>query len=208
MKQNEAARLVAVLIVSYPTQGGKLGEGQQVKMAEVFADALGDLSYEACNTALRVLIQTRQFMPSVSEIRSTVLDLQRGPVRAGGDAWGSVLRAIREKGVYRTPGVDFQFQDSTTARCVSALGWTELCNSENVVADRARFIELYDKLATETRRELQAPALAAARGHRELAPPPRHSRTLELVTSADDRVTDASPFTAALHGLLGGGDVH
>lgn len=169
MKKSEAARIVAVLLIAFPAQGSKLSETQQTQLAEVFADTLGDLSYGQCNAAIRVLIQTRQFMPTVSEIRTAVLDLERGPVRSGGDAWGSVLQAMKSKGAHRSPGVDFTFDDPVVAHCVQRLGWRDLCLSENTVADRARFIELYDKLAVEQRREAQSPALAAARERRQLA---------------------------------------
>lgn len=169
MKQSEAAKLVAVLLVAFPSQGSRLSSVQQTTMAEMFADMLSDLSYEQCNAALRVLIQTRQFLPTVAEIRSTALELARGPAPSGGEQWGSVTRAMREKGAWRVPGEDFVFNDPITAKCVQAMNWTALCLSENSVADRARFIELYDKLAGDARREAQAPALAAAREQREIA---------------------------------------
>ena len=169
MNRQETAKLVAVIRSACPAQGGKLTNQQQLEMLDAYHALLSDLTYEQCNAAVCVLLQTRSWMPSVADIRSTALDLDRGPSRPGGEAWGSVQRAIHEQGVYRRPGVDFVFHDSTTARCVAALGWTELCNSELQTADRARFIELYDKLAAETRRELQAPQLAAARERRELA---------------------------------------
>ena len=168
MRQSEAAKLVAVMLVAYPSQGAKLSAHQQTTLAEVLADTLGDLSYEQCNAALRVLIQTRPFMPTVAEIRSTAIDLTRGPVRAGGDAWGIVLRAISKHGAYRSPGVDFTLDDAIAARCVEALGWRELCLSENATADRARFIELYDAMATQAKRERQSPMLAAAAQKRRL----------------------------------------
>jgi len=190
VKQSEAARLVAVLLVAYPAQGSKLNAQQQTTLAEVFADMLGDFTYAQCNAALRLLVQTRQFMPTIAEIRSAVLDLERGPVTAGGDAWGDVLAAMKSKGAHRTPGIDFTFPDVTTARCVQRLGWRDLCLSENTTADRARFIELYDKLATETRREKQAPVLAAAREQRELG---------------ESTQQQAGKLIALVAGKLGGG---
>ena len=41
------------------------------------------------------------------------------------------------------------FTDPVTAQCVASLRWRELCDSENQAADRARFVELYDKLAAQ-----------------------------------------------------------
>jgi hypothetical protein len=160
--RQEAAKLVAVIIASCPAQSSKLDSGRASAMVDAYEALLSDLTYEQVNAAVRVLLQTRSWMPSIADIRSTVLELQHGPVRAGGDAWGGVLRAIKGEGAYRTPGDDFKFRDPITARCVAALGWQELCLSENPTADRARFIELYDKLAQQDRKEATSPMLAAA----------------------------------------------
>lgn len=167
MNLEESAQLVGYVLVAWPAQGSKLNDPQQVTMAKVWRDALGDLTYEQCQAAVCVLVQTRQFMPTVAEVRGAVLELEHGPVRSGGDAWGEVLDAMKNKGAWKSPGVDFVFDDPATTRCVKCLGWRDLCLSENTIADRARFIELYDKVAADRRRESQAPQLAAAREQRE-----------------------------------------
>lgn len=166
MNRDETAKLVAVMLAAVPSN--RIDARQVPSMIDAYADLLGDLSYAQCNAALRVLLQTRTWLPSVADIRGAVTELLAGPVRGGGDAWGEVLRTIAAKGAYREPGRDFAFQDPITARCVSAFGWKSLCLSENATADRARFIELYDKLAAQGRRETQAPSLGAASEHRQL----------------------------------------
>lgn len=170
MNRQEAARLVAVILAACPAQSSKLDSQRQLGMVDAFEALLGDMSYEQANAAVAVLLQTRPYMPAVADIRATALELTRGPVAPGGEQWGSVLRAMNEQGAYRQPGTDFVFHDAITARCVQALGWRELCLSENTVADRARFVELYDKLAAQSQRESQSPILAAAKQHRELPP--------------------------------------
>lgn len=168
MNKEETGAIVAVIIASCPAQSARFTPASTVAMINAYSSLLADLSYEQCDAACRLLLQTRTWMPSVAEIRSAALDLTRGAVRAGGEAWGSVTKAIREQGSWRTPGTDFVFNDPVTARCVALMNWGDLCASENSVADRARFIELYDKLATETRREAQSPMLSAARQQREV----------------------------------------
>lgn len=166
MNRTETARLVTVMLSAVPSN--RVDPKSVPSMVDAYTDLLGDLTYEQCSAALRVLLQTRTWLPSVADIRSTALELQRGPRRAGGDAWGGVIRAISAEGVHRTPGVDFVFRDPVTARCVAALGWESLCNSENPHSDRARFIELYDKLAEQDRKEQQAPLLSVASEQRRL----------------------------------------
>jgi len=162
VNQSEAARIVAVICTSYPQQASKLDREAKLGMASTFALMLDDIPYDRANAALRVLIQTRTWMPSVADIRSTVAELERGPVRAGGDAWGSVIAAIRAQGAYRTPGTDFVFHDPLVARCVEALGWQNLCSSEMAASDRKQFVDLYDRLADQRRRQTVAPSLQSA----------------------------------------------
>jgi hypothetical protein len=161
MTRDEAAKLVAVMLAAVPSH--RVDARSVPGMVVAYADLLGDLSYEHCNAALRVLLQTRTWLPSVADVRSAALELSSGPVRAGGDAWGSVLQALKHEGAYRTPGKDFVFADSVISKCVDRLGWQELCLSENQVSDRARFIELYDQFAVQNRREQQSPILGEAR---------------------------------------------
>lgn len=162
MKKSEAAELVASLMAAYPAAQTNNATSR------VYESMLADLDCRAANAAVAALIQTRQFMPTVADIRATVLELQNGGVAPGGEAWGMVLAAVRRWGAYRTPGTDFQFDDEITAKCVKSLGWSEICGSENQQADRARFIELYDKLAAHAHREQQSPVLGAAKQAREL----------------------------------------
>lgn len=180
MTKDDAGALISVMLAAVPSH--RVDPRAVPAMVTAYADLLGDLSYEQCNAALRVLLQTRTWLPSVADIRAAALELQRGPVRAGGDAWGGVIRAISAEGSYRQPGTDFVFSDPTTAKCVEAFGWANLCNSENQVSDRARFVELYDKLASQGHKEAQSPALAAAADRRAL------NGVTDLISSAAKRL--------------------
>lgn len=170
MTKAEAAKLVAVLLASYPNtpQARVSSSGQTVQTSEVYERMLADLEYPTANAAVERLLATSRFMPTVAEIRDACMDLIHGDQRAGGEAWGECVKAISRWGIYRVPGVDFMFSDPLVARCVAALGWQNLCNSENQAADRARFIELYDRLAVGARRDTNTNQLPAAQRLRAL----------------------------------------
>lgn len=168
MTRQEAARIVTVILAACPAQSARVDASRATGMVDAYAALLEDLSYEQCSAAVRVLLQTKTWMPSVAEIRSAIVELQIGPVSPGGEQWGEVLRAVGRYGSYRKPGTDFQFKHPVTARCVAALGWAEICLSENTVADRARFIDLFDKLAVQQQRESVSPTLAAAKTARAI----------------------------------------
>jgi len=162
MTKPEVAKLLAVIMAAFPFS--KLSDASSV----IYERMLADLDYPAANAAVERLLATARMPPTIAEIRDATLTMQTGEVRPGGDAWGEVLAAIGRFGRGRVPGTDFRFKDPVTARCVTALGWRELCDSEMVTADRARFIELYDRLAAMVRRSQLSDHLPAAQRFRAL----------------------------------------
>ena len=164
MTRAEAAKLLSVLRAGFPRAFAQIDAEQADMMISVWAEMLEDLTYPQVNAAVRALFQTNTFMPSIAEIRQTVVKMQRGPVRQGAEGWRDFLDAVSRFGFYRDP----EFNDPLVARCVDALGWQTLCSSENQVSDRARFIDLYDALAASQRDEHVSPVLAEARKAREL----------------------------------------
>jgi hypothetical protein len=170
LDNSQVAKLVAVLMVSYPnarwmpSRPGPPGEQALPGTSTAYETMLRDLDYETANAAVERLLATKpQFPPTVAEIREAALALTVGETRPGGSAWGDVVKAIRRYGYMRSPGTDFRFADPLVAEAVSAMDWVELCSSENQVADRARFIELYDRLASTHRRSQLSESLPAVR---------------------------------------------
>lgn len=189
MTQLEAKKIVAVLVASFASSRFTMDT------VGVYERMLADLDYVVANAAVERLLATAKFLPTIAEIREACLTLSNGEKRPGGDAWGEVLAAIRKYGYVRVPGQDFEFSDTVVAKCVRALGWTELCSSENVHADRARFIELYDAEASQSRTRQLAdglPALKRLQAQRPELPAGRERgavsvrEALRLVTGGDD----------------------
>lgn len=164
MQKSEAKKIVATLAANYAPQLARLGIEQVRQMAEICADMLQDLEFDVVKAAAERLMASSEFMPTIAAIRSAALSITDGPQRPGGDAWGDVLKAVSRFGIYRTPS----FDDPVVARCVRQLGWTEVCNSTNRPADRARFIELYDQLKSHERVDKLTGHLPAQTRLREL----------------------------------------
>lgn len=189
MTDTEVARIVAVLLAAFPQSKAT------PTTSSAYERMLADLDYVVANAAVERLLATAKFLPTIAEIREACLTLSNGEKRPGGDAWGEVLSAIRKYGYVRVPGQDFEFSDPVVAKCIRALGWTELCSSENVHADRARFIELYDAEASQSRTRQLAdglPALKRLQAQRPELPAGRERgavsmrEALRLVTGGDD----------------------
>ena len=157
MTSLESARLLSAFVKAYTKQLGELKAEQVSDMLEAYTVMLSDLDYAAANAAAQKIVATCKWWPSIAEIREATLQITDGEPAPGGSGWGEVRRAIAKFGAYRTPGVDFQFADPIVATVVKWLGWRELCHSQNEVADRARFVEAYDKQATIERKRALAP---------------------------------------------------
>lgn len=186
MTEVEAHEVVTMLITGFPRGLDKLSESQQADTRKLYRQLIVDLPFEQTKVAVRHLLSTSTFFPAIAEIRNAVVGVVHGRKRPGGDAWGDVMKAMRRHGYTRAPGTDFQFDDPLVARAVQAFGWQDLCGSDNVVADRARFIELYEGLEQNARAEAQVSpgvamrALQIPAGTRTIGP-----QSLERILGGD-----------------------
>lgn len=162
MTDTEVRKIVAVLMGAFP--GARITQ----ETTAVYERMIRDLEYPLANAAVERLLATCKFMPTVAEIRETALALAVGEQKPGGEAWGKVLALVARYGSYREPGKDFEIADPVLRKSIASLGWREICLSENQAADRARFIELYDKLAVQERRKQASDSLPAMQRWREL----------------------------------------
>lgn len=200
MTQAEAAKLVAVLMAAYPTNKAT------AQTSGIYERMLADLDYPAANAAIERLLATAKWMPTVAEIRETTLTLAIGEQKPGGEAWGAVLKAIQAEGYMRKPGQDFVFSDPTTARCVQLMQWSKLCNSENETADRARFVELYDKLAIQERRQRLSESLPAMQRYRAIEATRTEERRIAAATSTEPADSSLGSAVSNVLRLAGGGE--
>jgi hypothetical protein len=188
VKPIEAAKLVAMLSAAY--RDAPISE----QTSEVYEAMLADLDFAAGQQAVQRLICSSKWLPTVAEIRAAAADVKHGPVRAGGEAWGDLVEAIRRVGSYRPAPT---FADPLVTECVKAMGWRELCLGSNDAADRAKFVALYDSLAGRERAGIVAGALPEA--PRGFALPP--VATLALPSPTGGRRMGPQELEAALSRL-------
>lgn len=164
MTESEAQKLITTLVTAFPNEWRFLDEDQQKATRKIYRHMMRDLDARTCAAACARLIATCRKMPTIAEIREGTAQQANGRRLLGGEAWGKVTTAIAREGRARKPGVNFVWIDPVTAHVVDAMGWEYLCSmtEDRVMADRARFIELYEQLA---KRALEDASVA------EIAPP-------------------------------------
>jgi hypothetical protein len=176
----EGKQVFAVLFAAFAIETRNVSPAEVDAMISVYRRGLDDLDVDLIARAINHLTKCCERLPTIAKIRATAVDLQHGRRRPGGDAWGDVIAMIKRHGARKSPGIDFFFADVLVARAMDQMNWKELCLSTNQVADRARFIELYDEYAIGVRALAQVapgathPALPATTGaaQRTLGPSP------------------------------------
>lgn len=176
MTDVESQKLFSLLLAAFPMQMRGLSSEQVKQTAAMYRRCLADLDASKASEVVTRICSDSEFFPTIATIRKAYAAATGIKRKTGAEAWGEVLAAVSRFGVYRVPGVDFSFDDENTARCVRALGWKNLCESENATADRARFVDAYDRMSEDTHRD----RVAGQHGPRLEAPRNESARALTV----------------------------
>lgn len=117
-------------------------------------DALKDIDYAVMSTGLKKWVMTNRFSPQIADLREMAVETKEGVTGGWDQAWGSVRTAIRRYGYYQ-PEEALESLDDLTRDAVNAIGFRELCISENPMADRAHFQRIYENLARRQKEDRQ-----------------------------------------------------
>ena len=113
---------------------------------ELWFRQLQDIPYEAAEAILSKWVATNKWPPSIADIRDGMAEIQRGgPAPDWGDGWNQAMTAIRKFGSYSEEEA-LASLPPLTRETVRRLGYKSLCWSENQVADRANFRQVYEIL--------------------------------------------------------------
>lgn len=131
----------------------KLAVTGDARRLRVWYDALGDMPEDVLMLAVKQTVATSKWAPTIAELRQTALAIVQ-PVSDWAAAWDSVQKAIRYHGAWDEAGA-METLDAQTKTAVRAIGYKNLCQSENPVADRAHFERIYKQI-TQTKQQEQA----------------------------------------------------
>lgn len=154
MTKKEFAQIVLAIQTYFP----KENLFQTEASITLWYNALQDIEYNVMSTALQKWVATNKWSPSISELRDCCLTVSYGELPDWGEAYESVMRAIRNFG-YQRETEALASLDDLTRNVVKRLGYKTLCmsNIENQKTDRANFRMLYEEIAKREREQMQIP---------------------------------------------------
>ena len=151
MTFNEFKVLVKGMKAVY-TQPNFLPDADSVK---IWYRLLQDMPYELANVAIQRHMATNKFPPTPAEIRQAAVQTVEAP-QGWADGWEQFRRAVRRYGYYQQEEA-MNSMDEITRKTVRRLGWKELCESENIMQDRANFRMAYEQEANRRRETAALP---------------------------------------------------
>ena len=113
---------------------------------DVWYTMLSDLDYKVCMVAIKEIISTQKFAPTISEIREKCAQNITKPLDSWVLAWGNVLRSIQNYVMYREDEA-LESLDEFTATIVRRMGYQNICLSEEIAVERANFRMAYENQA-------------------------------------------------------------
>lgn len=142
MNKQEILKAVAPLQLAFK---GNLDDARM----RLYVEMLSDIPPQILEAAVKKLIMTNKFLPSIAEIRETAYGI-KGTISGTAapdesEAWGEVVKAIQSVGYYGKP--KFSHEAITTA--VNNIGWQDICMTTNDGMNtlRAQFRRAYQLAA-------------------------------------------------------------
>ena len=142
----------ATLVVAMQAMYGENFIGTEQAL-DVWYALLHDLDYQILSKALQQYMLTNKFKPTVAELREIYAELVSPVISDWSEGWEKVSKAIGHYGMYQEEAAMESF-DEVTKEVVKRLGFQNICLSENIVADRARFAEIYQAIQRRKRTEV------------------------------------------------------
>lgn len=143
MNKHETAAMLSYLASAYPN--AKVTRETSI----VFHDVLKDLAVDKVMFAARELVRESEWFPSASQLLKSVARRNGNLSPIPSLAWQEVIRMASEHGQRFIP----KFSHATTAAVVQAIGWREICMSENANVLRSNFLKMYEGMAEQIDRK-------------------------------------------------------
>lgn len=123
---------------------------------DVWFTMLSDLDYQCCLAAIKQIMSTSVFAPSIAEIRKACTEITAQPEVSWDTGWMLVDKAVHRYGYMREAEAAASLPEPVR-EVVKRLGWQNICASENVDIIRANFRMAYEGQQKERRYNAQIP---------------------------------------------------
>ena len=115
------------------------------EQVEVWYSMLGGYTKDQLRTAIKELIKTETYLPTIAHITKQIAKNQTQSLASGEEEWEQVLRTIHRYGSYRQQEA-LEHMKPYTAYIVNLIGYQNICMSSDNTWNRKEFIAEYEQL--------------------------------------------------------------
>lgn len=158
MTKDGLKKFIIIVGATYP-QAATLNTPEAVA---VWLELLADIPDEVAMQVLKEWCGCNKWPPTIADIRDGAVKVVHGELPDWGDAWESVLNAVRKYGRYNEHEA-LATLDEVTKNAVENIGFVHICNAEEDELSYLKhdFENLYKIKADRKKRELQTPTMIA-----------------------------------------------
>ena len=157
MTVNETLTLIEILAATYPNQRNFSDPQQAVKTAKVWASLMPDIPAKVAIAAVQKHCMLNKFPPTPAEIRAAAVSVTNPKcIPDAAEAWGEVVRAVRNFGYYREEEA-LASLPPLVAKVTRSIGWKDICLSEEPDVLRGQFRMAYNQYQEREKEQLFLP---------------------------------------------------
>lgn len=153
MTREEWSLIVQTIRNTYPPHLMK-GMFETEQSIRLWYEMLKDLEYKDLGVSLQKYISQNQYPPTIADLRGGCASIQNGEYKPWEDGWQEVCEAIRKYG-YMREGEALHSLSPMARKIVLRLDYQALCASENPMADRANFRDIYNNMVNKQKQREQ-----------------------------------------------------
>lgn len=158
MTKEETIKLFLIIKGSYPNHFKTTDEITFKLTSEMWFSAFKDQTYQTVLKVTQKYILEHVYPPTIAELREEVVKITNpNALISPENAWESVILAIKRYGYYRQSEALQTFSEPIK-RAVRAIGWGNICKSENIGIERANFFKFYNALGKQDREQAIIPS--------------------------------------------------
>lgn len=154
MTSQETAAILGVIIKAYP--GSRINIDRET--VSLWAEMLQDLSAAEVTLAVKGMVATLKYPPSIADVREAVVKQRNAGDLSAGEAWGKVIKAVGRFGYNHPDEAHERLGDRIWAAIEQVGGWTNVCLSDSgLEVLSAQFERRYDAAEKQRRYREQVP---------------------------------------------------
>ena len=142
---------------SYPNHFKSIDQLTFKLTTEMWYSAFKDQDYQTVLKVTQKYILENRFPPTIADLRQEVIQITNpDSLVSPENAWEVVISAVKRFGYYQQPEAFKTFSDPIK-RAVKAIGWENICRSENIGIERSNFYKMYSAIDKPNREQAIIP---------------------------------------------------